>query len=219
MRRSIGQKIIDFFTFPLRAVCLFEDDKLTLSSLRTERFDYVAKEVRGYCLDVGCGRHNLFVSDVLAGRGKGIDVYPYEGLDKDDIVTDMTHFPFSDATFATITFIANLNHVPRKMRDIELAEAHRCLEPGGNIVITMGNPIAEVLVHKIVALYDKLFGTQHDMDGERGMDEDEEYFLLDSEIRERLIRAGFRDITKKYFTTQWRLNALFVAFKPVGSTR
>jgi len=214
VRRGIGQKVLDCVTFPLRALCLFEDDKWMLSSLRTERFDYVAREVRGYCLDVGCGRHNLFVARVLAGRGKGIDVYSYEGLDEDNIVKDITHFPFPDSSFTSVTFIANINHVPEKDRDIELAEAYRCLEPGGNIVITMGNPIAEILVHRVVACYDWLFGTRHDMDAERGMNEDEEYYLRDSEILEHLYRAGFRDIMKKYFATQWGLNHLFVGLKP-----
>jgi hypothetical protein len=45
------------------------------------------------------------------------------------------------------------------------------------------------------------------------MHEEEEYFLLDSEIRDRLHRAGFKDIRKKYFATQWTLNHLFVAWK------
>lgn len=213
MARGRWQKFKDFVTFPLRAVTLFEDDRCGLSSLRTERFDYVAREVRGECLDVGCGRHNLFVREFLGGRGRGIDVFAYEGLGPENLVEDITHFPFPDASFDSVTFIANLNHVPASKRDPELAEAFRCLRPGGNIIVTMGNPLAELLVHRVVALYDRLFKTRHDMDGERGMEEEEEYYLTDGEIRERLERAGFRRIRKKYFGTQWGLNALFVGWK------
>ena len=212
-RRARAQLVKDFLTFPIRAITLFEDDRFGLSSLRTERFDYVAREVRGRCLDVGCGRHNLFCDSVLGGNGEGIDVYPYEGLGPENVVLDMTRFPFPDASFDSVTFIANLNHVPKSLRDAELAEAYRCLRRGGNIIVTMGSALAEVLVHRIVSQHDRLFGTHHDIDGERGMGEEEEYFLTDAEILERLRRSGFTDLSKKHFLTQWCLNHLFVGWK------
>ncbi len=112
-----------------------------------------------------------------------------------------------------MTFIANINHIPKPLRDIELAEAYRCLRQRGNIIVTMGNPLAEILVHRLVWVYDKLLGTELDMDSERGMHEDEQYYLLDSEIRERLSRAGFTEIRKKYFKTQWFLNHMFIGWK------
>ncbi len=77
--RSPIQKAKDFITFPLRAVTLFVNDKWSLSSLKSERFDYVSREVKGYCLDVGCGRGNRFVKEYLKGNGLGIDVFEYEG--------------------------------------------------------------------------------------------------------------------------------------------
>jgi SAM-dependent methyltransferase len=215
MKRSATQRAVDFLTFPLRALTLFHDDKWGLSSLASERFDYVAREAAGYCLDIGCGRHNRFVNDYLDGNGRGIDLFPYEGLTAENLVEDLTHFPFADASFDAVTFIANLNHCPRSKRDIELREAFRVLNPGGKIIVTMGNPLAEILVHKVVWLYDRFFGANVDMDTERGMDEEEEYFLRDSEIRSRLNRAGFVHCRKKYFATQWGLNHLFVAERPM----
>lgn len=214
MRRTKRKKITDFLTFPLRALTLFEKDKWGLSSLASERFDYVAHFVKGYCLDVGCGRNNRFIQDYLNGQGKGIDVYPYEGLSSENIVEDITSFPFDNETFDSVTFIANLNHVPQSKRDVELAEAYRCLKPRGNMIVTMGHPLAEILVHKVVWLYDKILGTNFDMDSERGMHEEEQYYLTDREIISRLKNAGFRNITKKYFWTQWGLNHLFVGWKP-----
>jgi len=211
--RTRAQIVKDTVTFPLRALTLFEHDRFGLSSLRTERFDYVAREVRGECLDVGCGRHNLFVTEWLGGRGRGIDVYAYDGLTADHLVDSLETFPFPDESFETVTFIANLNHVPRSLRDVELAEAYRVLRRGGNIVLTMGHPLAEILVHRLVRFYDRVLGTSIDVDTERGMGEEEEFYLLDAEILERLARAGFRDVRKRRFGSQWGLNHLFVAWK------
>lgn len=99
------------------------------------------------------------------------------------------------------------------MRDIELAEAYRCLKSGGNLILTMGNPLAKILVHRVVWLHGKLLGRGYDMDTERGMEEGEAEYLLDTEIVERMSRAGFREIEKKHFLTQWGLNHLFVGWK------
>jgi SAM-dependent methyltransferase len=216
MKRTNVQRFIDFVTFPVRAVTLFHRDRFGLSSLASERFDYAAAEVKGRCLDIGCGHHNRFIREYCENQGSGIDIFPYEGLTAENLVETLDHFPFNEATFGTVTFIANLNHCPREKRDLELREAYRVLEPGGRIVVTMGNPLAELAVHKVVWIYDKLFGTNVDMDTERGMEEGEEYYLTDTEIRERLTRAGFVNIRKRYFGTQWGLNHLFVGLKEDG---
>lgn len=215
MRRSNIQKAKDFLTFPLRAVMPFKGaNRWGLSSRESERFDYVALEVSGYCLDVGCGKNNRFVNEYLDGHGKGIDVYPYEGLTEENLVEDIAYFPFDDASFDSVTFIASINHIPESIRDIELAEARRCLKPGGNVIVTMGHPLAEILVHRVVRVHARIFGKGYiDADSERGMHEEEAYYLKDAEIIERMSRAGLRNITKKYFLTQWGLNHLFVGWK------
>lgn len=211
--RSVFQIMVDFVTFPVRAVTLFHKDRWGLSALASERFDYVAREVNGDCLDVGCGRNNRFINEYLHGNGKGIDIFPYDGLTTDNIVVDLTHLEYEDAIFGTVTFIANVNHIPKSQRHAELREAYRVLEQNGKVVITMGNPLAEIAVHRLVRLYDQHFKTHYDMDSERGMDEEEAYYLSDNEITELLTQAGFHSIIKKYFLTQWGLNHLFVASK------
>lgn len=121
---------------------------------------------------------------------------------------------FLSATFDTVTFIANLNHAPRSQRDAELQEAFRVLKLGENIIITMSNFLAEILVHKLVALYDRVFVTALDIDGQRGMNVEEDYYLRPREIRQRLRRAGFIKISREFFLTQWCLNSLFIGWKP-----
>jgi len=213
MRRSKTQKFKDFVTFPIRAFTLFHNDRWGLSSLASERFDYVAAEVTGNCLDVGCAYGNRFVKEYLNGNGTGIDLFLYEGLTEENIVPDLTHLPFAEKTFDSVTFIASINHAPESQRDAELAEAWRVLKPSGNIILTMGLPIVELIVHRVVWFYDRFLDTRVDMDSERGMEAGETYFLTESEIRERLKRAGFRKLTRKSFVTQWGLNRLYVGWK------
>jgi ubiquinone/menaquinone biosynthesis C-methylase UbiE len=99
-------------------------------------------------------------------------------------------------------------------RDRELAEGFRVLRPGGRIIITTGSPLAEIAGHKLVWIYAKLLGTRTDMDNERGMAEGEAYYLTDREILDRLARAGFTHVRKRYFWTQWFLNHMFIGLKP-----
>jgi len=213
-RRSRRQQLLDLVTFPLRAVALFGGSRFGLSTLASERFDYVSRQVTGVCLDVGCGPGNRFVTEYLGGNGVGVDVHPYEGVAREHVLEDVGAFPFADEAFDHVTFIACLNHVPQGDRDRELAEAYRVLRPGGSIIVTMGHPLAEILVHRLVAIYDRLFGTHFDHDGARGMHHKESLYLHDREILERLVRAGFAGMRKLYFTTQWRLNHLIVGYKP-----
>lgn len=189
---------------------LFDQDRHGLRSLRSERFEYVAREVRGRCLDIGCGPHDRFVREFLGGCGIGIDVHPYEGLRPEQVV-QVPPFPFPDASFGTVTFIACLNHVPRGMRAAELAEARRVLEPRGRVVVTMGLPFAEVLAHRAVRWHDRLLGTRHDVDHERGVCEDEDEFLRPADVEGLLRGAGLRPVARRRFGTQWGLNALWVA--------
>jgi ubiquinone/menaquinone biosynthesis C-methylase UbiE len=212
--RSTRQKIIDFATFPARAVLPVQESKWGMTSRPDERFEYASQLARGRVLDIGCGRNNTFIERHAPPGSVGIDVFAYEGLQPEQIVEDMTHLPFDDATFDTVTFIANLNHIPVDDREPELREAFRVLSPGGRVIATMGSRITEVLIHRLVHFYDQILGTKLDMDGERGMHEDEEFHLSDDEIRRLLAGAGFVEVRKVRFTTQWGLNHLFVGTRP-----
>lgn len=213
-RRTQAQALVDCVTFPLRAVLPWRDDRWGLTSRRSERFIEVASRVRGRALDVGCGRHDILVREFLDGHGIGIDVFLYDGLEPEQLVEDMSRLPFDDASFDTVTLVATLNHVPERDRDAELAEMWRCLRPGGNVIVTMGHPVAEWAIHRLVAFYDRVFGTALDVDDERGMHEDESYSVRNAEIVTLMRRAGFHGITRRRFWTQWGLNGLVEGWKP-----
>jgi SAM-dependent methyltransferase len=210
LERSAARKCIDFITFPLRAplaIPFGDNDRFGISSLQTERFDYVAKQVRGYCLDIGCGPDNRFVTRYLKGDGIGIDVTRHHGLSDENVVQDMTHLAFSDSVFDSVTFIANFNHIPRPIRVAELAEARRCLKHGGNVIVTAVTPLAWISVHKIGFLFEGVLGRP------RSSEQDDELFCTDHDVVGVLERVGFCDVAKKYFITQWCLNHEFVGWK------
>lgn len=211
--RTKSKEFLDFIMFPFRAFFLIMDDRWGLSSLRSDRFYYVAKEIKGFCLDIGCGPNNIFIGKFLNNNGVGIDVFEYEGLTGENIIKDLSQIPFNDEKFTSVTFIANINHIPKRLRDIELKEAFRVLKNNGNIIVTMGNPIAELLAHLVIWISDTVFKTKVDFDTERGMDDEEDYYLTGKEIITRLKIAGFSKINRKYFFTQWGLNSLFLGWK------
>jgi ubiquinone/menaquinone biosynthesis C-methylase UbiE len=215
VNRNRNKKILDTVTFPLRAIIACgrtEYRFLGLSSFSDERYDYVSSIAGGYCLDIGCGS-NRFVKEYMRGNGIGIDVYKHEGLIDENVIKDLTKLPFNSQTFDSITFIANISHVPKEIRDAELGEAYRCLKPKGKIVITSGNPVAELIVHNMGFIYYdvKAFLDKKKNDGPS--EKDDELFVPDKEIISRLKAAGFKNINKKYFITQWFLNHMIIAEK------
>lgn len=125
--RTLKQKAKDFLTLPVRSLAVLYQDRWGLSSLASERYDYVAREVRGYCLDMGCGPANEFVNDYLDGDGDGIQQpRSHQAEAGSHPVLD-----FGDCTFETVTLIANINRMPGTLRDAQLAEAIAASSPVG----------------------------------------------------------------------------------------
>ncbi|MDZ7675910.1 MAG: methyltransferase domain-containing protein [Acidimicrobiales bacterium] len=211
--RRVGRatRLWNLITFPVRAAVVLQRDIFGMQSLRSERLSYVAEEVRGRTLDVGCGPGDAFVREWLNGNGTGIDVYQYEGLDVGQVVEDMTQLPFNDGEFDTVTLIAAINHIPEPLRADQLAELHRVTSIGGQIIVTMAAPLAEVVVHNVLHRYTDWFGVHQDMDGERGMEDEEDYYVRDEEIVELLVSAGFSGVRVRRFWSQWGVNKMFLA--------
>jgi SAM-dependent methyltransferase len=199
-------RTLDTLAFPLRALFLPENSRFGLTSLRDERFSFVADHCQGRVLDVGCGRGNQFIRDWIgAANGVGVDVFAYDGVEQ---LVDPLHLPFTDEQFDTVTLIAVGGHMPRSTRVAEFRELARVLKQGGRLLMTEGEPITQTIGHRWRHASYALMGRQ-DMDSERGMEHDEQFAMPHEEIRELLNTPPLRFVGRKRF--MWGLNNLFIA--------
>lgn len=167
------------------------------------RIGAVRPHLAGRLLDIGCGTNQLVRAH---GQGVGVDVFPWEGADL--VVDDTAHLPFADGEFATVTIIAALNHIPNR-REV-LREAHRLLEPGGRIVLTMIPPRISALWHALRRPWD------HDQT-ERGMQPGEVYGLTPTAMRALLAEAGF--VVEREQRFMLGVNRVTIARKPAAAAR
>lgn len=96
----------------------------------------------GHLLDIGCGDNELVRRH---GNGVGVDIVDWGGGAV--IVDDVTRLPFSFSMFDTVTFVASLNHIPYRAE--ALKEARRVIKPNGKLIITMIEPPAGFIAHKL----------------------------------------------------------------------
>lgn len=162
------------------------------------RIRTVLPHVRRRLLDIGCGTNELVRQ---YGNGLGCDVYQWGDVDL--VVEDSSDLPFDDASFDTVTIIAALNHIPDRVS--VLAEAHRVLQPGGRLIVTMIPPVISTIWHKIRAPWD---ADQH----ERGMADGEVYGLHPAEVCQPMRNAGFQIVLEQPFM-HW-INRVTVGEKP-----
>lgn len=197
------QTIKDRLCFPL-LIFLSSDTarSLSLTPIDDERLAMALGRCRGLLLDIGCGTNELSRHyRARQGTAVGVDVHPWPGS---DIVCDTTRLPFPDARFDTVSMLACLNHIPMSQRSRVLQEARRVLQDGGQLLITMINPVVGFFAHTI--------RHRHDLDQlERGMGEEEENGLWDTEVKQLLAGNGFRIVETSPFV--FGLNRLYVARK------
>ena len=195
------QTLKDRLCFPLLTL-LSSDQARSLgrTPIDEERVIMALSRCRGLLLDIGCGTNEL-IRHYRSKRGMaiGVDVYPWPGA---DVVCNTTTLPFRDRRFDTVVMLACLNHIPASKRNQVLREARRVLKDGGQVLITMINPVVGFFVHKI--------RHRHDLDQlERGMGDEEENGLWEREVKKLLAANGFRIIEIVPFV--FGLNCLYVA--------
>ena len=197
MPRNRLRLLVDRAALPLLTFLTTEQARrLHLTPLDHERIEACLPYCTGPLLDVGCGFNELVRRH---GDGVGVDVYPWPEI---DILCDTRRLPFRDASFDTTALLAVLNHVPPQNREAVLKEVHRVLRPAGRLLVTMLDPITGRIIHRLRLRQDP---DQH----ERGMLEEEDYGLWDSEVRRLLEESGFRVERRRRFV--FGLNNLYVA--------
>ena len=197
MSRHPLRLVLDRAAFPLLIFLSTEQARrLHLTPLDDERVEACLTHCTGLLLDVGCGPNELVRRH---GRGIGVDVYPWPAI---DILCDTRRLPFPDASFDTASLLAALNHISPRDRESVLKEVRRVLRPAGRLLITMIDPIIGRITHRLRFRMDP---DQH----ERGMHEDEDYGLWDSEVRRLLARSGFAVERRQRFV--FGLNNLYLA--------
>jgi len=197
MPRSRLRLLLDRSALPLLTFLTTEQARrLHLTPLDHERIEACLPYCTGPLLDVGCGFNELVRRH---GEGVGVDVYPWPEI---DILCDTRRLPFRDASFDTTALLAVLNHVPPRDREAVLKEVHRVLRPAGRLLVTMLDPVTGRIIHRLRLRQDP---DQH----ERGMLDEEDYGLWDSEVRGLLEESGFRVERRRRFV--FGLNNLYVA--------
>ena len=130
----------------------------------------------------------------------GVDVYPWPGVDL--VIENSGSLPFENETFATITCIAALNHIPE--RELFLREVLRVLQLDGQFIMTMIPPGISRVWHCIRSPWDP-------DQTERGMEEDEVYGFSNTAIQQILEASGLHIVEKHSF--MMGVNTLFKAVK------
>lgn len=191
--------LLDTAIFPLKLIIPQPIIKKIpgLSSNKDLRIRNVLKHLKGYCLDIGCGNNKLIHSyRNVGGKGLGVDVYPWQGVDR--VLKNTSQLHFDNDSIDTISFVACLNHIPNRVN--VLKEVHRIIKPEGKLLITNLSPLISSVWHRW-AFWDK---DQH----ERGMEEGEVYGFTTQELSEILSKAGFTITKIERFA--WKINQLYI---------
>ena len=197
------QKIKDRLCFPLLMFLSSDQARsFRLTPIDEERTATTLAHCRGLLLDIGCGTNELTRHyRSMQGVAIGVDIHPWPGA---DVICDTTNLPFPKALFDTVTMLACLNHIPTSQRNRVLQEARRVLKDGGQLLVTMINPIVGFVAHTVRHRYD--------LDQlERGMGEEEANGLWDKEVKQLLAGNGFH--TFRIVPFVFGLNCLYIAQK------
>ena len=203
VEKTPRQRVTDHLLAPLRLTVLSDEwcERLGATSINSERIAAALPHLRGHVLDLGCGR-NLLLRN-YSGTGIGVDVFDWGAGAL--ILEDTSTLPFPPGTFDTVAILAALNHIPN--REAVLREVHRVLQPDGQVVITMINPVLSLVGHRMLWWYGE--------DWERGMAKGEVYGFWTSQVTSMLRAAGFHLVRHERFL--YRLNNLYV-FRKAGAT-
>jgi len=190
------------------------------AALMKWRIRTVLEALQGDVLDVGCETNELIkkyriyntrergknfakISIASELRAIGVDIHPWEGVDK--IIENSANLPFTADSFDTVCCIAALTHIPERKEFLK--EAKRILRSHGKLVLTMLLPGISRAWHFLCKTWD--------VDQKvRGMKEGEVYGLDENSMKTMLDNAGFFITHVSSFMLG--LNKLYIAEKILG---
>lgn len=105
----------------------------TRVSLSKVLFPAIEQHIRGKCLDAGAGR--TAYKDKLLQHADEVVSLDWQQREVLDCSGSVMELPFRDDTFDSVFCSQVLEHVP--MPEKALQEFHRCLKPGGSLVISV----------------------------------------------------------------------------------
>lgn len=197
---GIAKRLLSRIALPVLSLLSREQTlKIGLTPLDDERVIMAMKYAEGKVLDIGCGANNFVRS---YGNGVGVDVYPWEGVDK--VIKSAAKLPFKNNEFGSVSYLACLNHIPNRAESLK--EAYRVVKPGGRLIVTMIPPKLGSFIHWL--------RFRNDPDHQdRDIDHDHELMGMHStHVRSLMKDAGFDNITSKRFV--FGMNCIYIGTKP-----
>jgi SAM-dependent methyltransferase len=160
-------------------------------------------------LDVGCGDGELFrqLEDVI-GAGVGIDpLAPAASSSRFRFVRGLFPADFnSEEEFDVVVGLAVFEHL-EPPEQAALADAcHRCLRPGGRVILTIPSPVVDPILHVLQRLR---LGDAETLHEHHGFDPAQTAAIFE--------RAGFSLHVRRHF--ELLLNNLFVFTKSEGKAQ
>jgi 2-polyprenyl-3-methyl-5-hydroxy-6-metoxy-1,4-benzoquinol methylase len=176
--------------------------------IRWLRFRKVVKHIPkdSIICDIGCGRDAYFLKHISSSIKQGIgldeEVESHEDpkleFKKLKINKDI---PLEKESFDAVTLMAVLEHLSHPQE--VLKESFRILKPGGRLILTTPSPLAKPILEFLALL--QLIDRKEIRDHKN-------YFWPD-EVKEMLIRAGFKKEGIKNYYFAGYLNSLIIAQK------
>jgi SAM-dependent methyltransferase len=165
-------------------------------------------------LDVGCGSYPLFLLNAPFSRKVGVDQIDPSALSESGrlpaglelsrlTLNGTVRLPFPDASFSCVSSLAVIEHLDPPGLPSLMAEIHRVLKPGGQLVLTTPHAFADGILRALARF------------GLVSKEEIEEHksLFLHSHIRDLLVQAGFPAGNTEVSGFMLGLNILAVAEK------
>lgn len=125
----------------------------------------IKQELRqGRILDIGCGIYPYFLINTVFNEKHGVDPETStNGLNTNininhTALNENTPLPYEDQLFSVVTSLAVIEHFTEDFVRHLMNEAHRVLQPGGQLILTTPSPWS----HQVLQLMGRLNIVSHE---------------------------------------------------------